>query len=334
MSLRPLHSKSAYNVFILLLAYELFYNVVLVSAVQQNESAICIHISPPTWTFVPPPSHPPRPSQSTILMITYQSPQKRKFITKWHTFSTQSAVFSSLCCSGLNHFRGMKFVESLTYKWAPPFYSTLWKWVHRYFYTRKKISDYEHKNNAKIEKHCSLCSIPYIIRLEWVIQEFILFLASLPPGSLIPLTILALTPCIPFQSWQQSAGTREHHYWISPGRQWQILIFAGVDLDPSHASQYSICEKQTFCFAIMLCSLSCVQLFATHGLQPTRLFCPWNFPGKNTGVGCQFLFQWILPTQGSNTHLLYVLPWQVNSLPLRHLGILAIIVLYKVFHII
>ena len=23
-----------------------------------------------------------------------------------------------------------------------------------------------------------------------------------------------------------------------------------------------------------------------HGLQPTRLFCPWNFPGKNTGVGC------------------------------------------------
>ena len=26
-----------------------------------------------------------------------------------------------------------------------------------------------------------------------------------------------------------------------------------------------------------------------HGLQPTRLFCPWNFPGKNTRVGCHFL---------------------------------------------
>ena len=23
-----------------------------------------------------------------------------------------------------------------------------------------------------------------------------------------------------------------------------------------------------------------------HRLQPTRLLCPWNFPGKNTGVGC------------------------------------------------
>ena len=26
-----------------------------------------------------------------------------------------------------------------------------------------------------------------------------------------------------------------------------------------------------------------------HGLYPTRLLCPWNFPGKSTGVGCHFL---------------------------------------------
>ena len=25
--------------------------------------------------------------------------------------------------------------------------------------------------------------------------------------------------------------------------------------------------------------------------QPTRLFCPWDSPGKNTGVGCHFLLQ-------------------------------------------
>ena len=30
------------------------------------------------------------------------------------------------------------------------------------------------------------------------------------------------------------------------------------------------------------------------------LFCPYNFPGKNTGVGCHFLFQRIFPTQESN----------------------------------
>ena len=28
-----------------------------------------------------------------------------------------------------------------------------------------------------------------------------------------------------------------------------------------------------------------------HGLYPTRLLCPWDSPGKNTGVGCHFLLQ-------------------------------------------
>ena len=28
-----------------------------------------------------------------------------------------------------------------------------------------------------------------------------------------------------------------------------------------------------------------------HWRQPTRLRCPWNSPGKNTGVGCRFLLQ-------------------------------------------
>ena len=36
----------------------------------------------------------------------------------------------------------------------------------------------------------------------------------------------------------------------------------------------------------------------SYGLKPTRLLCPWDFPGKNTGVGCHFLPQGIFPTQG------------------------------------
>ena len=36
------------------------------------------------------------------------------------------------------------------------------------------------------------------------------------------------------------------------------------------------------------------------GLQPTRLLCPCNFSGKNTGMGCHFLLQGIFPTQESN----------------------------------
>ena len=40
-----------------------------------------------------------------------------------------------------------------------------------------------------------------------------------------------------------------------------------------------------------------------HGLQPTRLLCPWASPGKNTGVGCHALLQGIFPAQGSNSGL-------------------------------
>ena len=48
--------------------------------------------------------------------------------------------------------------------------------------------------------------------------------------------------------------------------------------------------------------------------------CPWDSPGKNTGVGCHFLLQGILPTQESNLCLLRLLHWQADSLPLHHLG--------------
>ena len=44
---------------------------------------------------------------------------------------------------------------------------------------------------------------------------------------------------------------------------------------------------------------------ATHGLLPARLLCPWDFPGKNIGMGCHFILQRIFPTQGSNPRLLH-----------------------------
>ena len=41
------------------------------------------------------------------------------------------------------------------------------------------------------------------------------------------------------------------------------------------------------------------------GLQPARLLCPWDSPGKNPGVGCRFLLQGIFLTQESNPGLLH-----------------------------
>ena len=63
----------------------------------------------------------------------------------------------------------------------------------------------------------------------------------------------------------------------------------------------------------MLSCFSHVWLFVAYGLKPARPLCPWDSPGKNTGVDCHFL-------RGSSlsrnpTCVFYVcLLWQVGSL--------------------
>ena len=43
----------------------------------------------------------------------------------------------------------------------------------------------------------------------------------------------------------------------------------------------------------------------SHVLQPLRFLCPWNPPGKNTGMGSHALLQGIFLTQGLNLDLLH-----------------------------
>ena len=68
-------------------------------------------------------------------------------------------------------------------------------------------------------------------------------------------------------------------------------------------------------FVYYCCSLLtklCLILQQPYGLQPARLSV-LGIP--QAGMGCHFLLQEILLTQGSN---LYLLDWQVDSLPLSH----------------
>ena len=70
--------------------------------------------------------------------------------------------------------------------------------------------------------------------------------------------------------------------------------------------------EQAACIRIWLCYY--------HLVPSTRFLCPWDFPGKNTGVGCHFLLQGIFLTQRWNLHFLSLLHWQADSLSLCHLG--------------
>ena len=71
------------------------------------------------------------------------------------------------------------------------------------------------------------------------------------------------------------------------------------------------CHQQTMdvrrCDVCVLCQSAqpCPTFLQPQRLQPTRLLCPWNPTGKNTGVGSHSLLQGIFPTQRWNSGLLH-----------------------------
>ena len=56
---------------------------------------------------------------------------------------------------------------------------------------------------------------------------------------------------------------------------------------------FSILLNMTVAAAAAKSLQSCPTLVRPRRRQPTRLRCPWDSPGKNTGVGCHFLLQWM-----------------------------------------
>ena len=64
------------------------------------------------------------------------------------------------------------------------------------------------------------------------------------------------------------------------------------------------CSVLSFHIIVWVCILSCLQLLWIHGLHPASFLCPWNSPGKNTGVGNHSFLHGFLLTMGSNVGLL------------------------------
>ena len=80
--------------------------------------------------------------------------------------------------------------------------------------------------------------------------------------------------------------------WIEPAclLHWQVDSLNECHLGKSESESHSVMSDSLW----------------PHELQPSRLLCPWNSPGENTGVGLFLtLLQGIFPTQGSNPCLPY-----------------------------
>ena len=73
-------------------------------------------------------------------------------------------------------------------------------------------------------------------------------------------------------------------------------IFVGEKCSKGASTCSYLFPSQGFVFA---CMFSHVQLLVTPWtVKSTRLLCPQDSPGKNTGVGCHFLLQGNLPNPG------------------------------------
>ena len=70
-----------------------------------------------------------------------------------------------------------------------------------------------------------------------------------------------------------------------------------------------------------------------HGLQPTRLLCPWDFPGKSTGMGCYCLLHPYMTTGKTISLTRWTFVGKVMSLLLNMLSRLVITFLLRSKHL-
>ena len=77
-------------------------------------------------------------------------------------------------------------------------------------------------------------------------------------------------------------------------------LLDGLQQRPELLSTAHQCRQPINRYTLSSFSRSVVSDFLRpHGLYPARLLCPWDFPGKDTGVGCHVLLQGIFPARVS-----------------------------------
>ena len=123
---------------------------------------------------------------------------------------------------------------------------------------------------------CSLLFSPYIF--SWPPQSSLwLWLPFLYAAAAAAKSLqLCLTLCDPIEAAHQappSLGFSRQEYWSE-------LLFPS----PMHESEKWKCSRSVVSNS-----------YRPHGLQPSRLLHPWDFPGVSTEVGCHCLLYMNIP---------------------------------------
>ena len=149
-----------------------------------------------------------------------------------------------------------------------------------------------------------------LFRLTRLPPSLALALASTPPGMVFPFGFARLASSSPSSIVQMSAS------------QWGLsTLLPLLNLAPVLFLSFSaFAGFACVCMHTQSCPALCDPW--TVACQPPLLT---EFPRKNTGVGCRFPLQGIVPAQGWNSGVLHLLQWQADSLPPSHLPLIGFI---------
>ena len=115
---------------------------------------------------------------------------------------------------------------------------------------------------------------------------------------------------------------------------WKAALASGPSLlQAAHLRSFH-CFPLGVAAVIVLHSVaqSCPTLCDPPELQPTRLLCPWDFPGMTAGVRCHFLLQDIFLTQGLKPESLES-PALAGGFYTTNLGCNTLSILLALFHL-
>ena len=172
--------------------------------------------------------------------------------------------------------------------------------------------------------------------ISWSLLKLMFIKSVMPSNHLVlccPLFLLpSIFPSIRVFSNESALCIRWSKYWsfsISPSNEYSGLISFRMDwLDLleglSRVLSNTTVEKHQF-FGVQpslwsqnCCCCCCVASVVSDSVQPqrwqpTRLPCPWDSLGKNTGVVCHFLLQ-VQKLASPNSWNLWTLPYMAESL--------------------
>ena len=130
----------------------------------------------------------------------------------------------------------------------------------------------------------------------WLLKRFSLFLKSdLTLTCSIQSSLLPLFPVANNRAWSNQLIQKRLNDLSRIHKKKMILMYWLATYDNEFTYKwYIIYYHFLFAKSILLLLLNCSVMSDSlwpHRLWPSRVLCPWNFPGKNTGVGCHFLLQ-------------------------------------------